>query len=164
MLRWLPPLPDRPMRLPLHLLPLIFAVACFGSDVKDVDDFGDDGSDGSSDGADGGGDGADGGGGPWQGGQSAGGELVVDFADGSNIGVWTIDGVTADCSGCRFALDADFYGSLSDFTRRVEAGADGYVYTDSGEYWGYGGVTGNGSAAWTTYDAGDYAYAGTFSY
>ena len=152
------------MRQPLRLLPLVSLLACFGSDVKDVDDFGDDGSDGGSDGADGGGDGADGSNGPWEGGRSVQGEMAIDFADGSNIGVWDIDGGALDCSACRFAFEADFYNSDVEFTRALEADATGYVYTEYGEYWGYGGVTGNGSGAWTTYSADNYLYTGTFTY
>ena len=90
-------------------------------------------------------------------------------ADGSLVGCWDVSGEIIDCGGCRFGFDADFTVSggdlASDFSRQVEWNTDGYVYTDGGEYWGYGSAQG-GNAYWTTYDASvsGYSYYGLVTY
>ena len=162
------------MHNPLHLIPLFFAVACFGSDVKDVDDFGDGGDGGSSssdsgrwDGTDGR-DGGDGGDGTTSAGAAVSGATSVSFPDGSRIGTWSIAGTTVDCGSCRLGFSGDFepLDGGSDFSRIVECDSQGYVYTDRGEYWGYGDTDGRGHAGWYTYDSSSsgYYYYGYVNY
>ncbi len=91
------------------------------------------------------------------------------FTDDALVGSWAVSGQTIDCGGCLFGFDGDFTASggdfAEDFSRQVEWDAAGYVYTDGGEYWGYGGAS-NGYAAWATYDASTsgYYYYGAVSY
>ena len=62
-----------------------------------------------------------------------------------------------------FAVTADSeFGA--DFSRDVTWDAAGYVYTDAGEYWGYGGGDGAGEASWYSYTYTNYLYYGYVNY
>jgi len=133
-------------------------VACSGKDSGDSGADGTDGADGASDGADGG---------TTAGGAVSGG-MAATFPDGSLVGDWAISGTTVDCGSCAFGFSGDFtaVSGGADFSRTVEWDSAGYVYTDSGEYWGYGGADGSGYAYWYTYDSSTsgYYYYGYVNY
>lgn len=147
-------------------LMVIFAsatLALVGCSDKDSAD--DSGAADGTDGADGTADGADG-----TAGAAVSGAMETYFADGTYIGTWSIAGETVDCGACAFGFDADFTNtdpgdSAFDISRQVEFDSAGYVYTDGGEYWGYGGAAG-GYAYWVTYDSSTsgYYYYGYVNY
>ena len=106
------------------------------------------------------------------------GALGTFFLDGSAIDEYSISGTTVACSGCLYAFDGDFTGSVSNFSASVDiadidyqyAGYDiGIVYANVGgsdNVWGYaydsGGTTivYNGIQAY--YGYADYIYYGAF--
>ena len=98
----------------------------------------------------------------------SGGFATAIVASGS-VGTWTISGETVDCGDCMFGFAGDFAVTSDsafgeDFSRQVEWDAAGYVYTDAGEYWGYGGGDGNGEASFYSYTYTNYLYYGYVNY
>ena len=98
----------------------------------------------------------------------SGGFATAIVASGS-VGTWSISGETVDCGDCMFGFAGDFAVTSDsafgeDFSRQVEWDAAGYVYTDAGEYWGYGGGDGNGEASFYSYTYTNYLYYGFVNY
>ena len=134
-------------------------VACSDKDSGSDDSGSAEGTDGTADGTDG----TDGG--P----VSVSGAFSTQIVASGDIGDWTISGETVSCGDCLFGFSGDFAVSSTsafgaDFSRQVEWDADGYVYTDQGEYWGYGGGDGAGTAAFYSYTYTNYLYAGYVNY
>ena len=85
------------------------------------------------------------------------------------VGTWSITGETISCGDCMFGFSGDFAVTAdsefgADFSRDVTWDAAGYVYTDAGEYWGYGGGDGNGEASFYSYTYTNYLYYGYVNY
>ena len=160
--------------LALSLALPLASVACFGKDDDDDDDddWGDADESGDPDrgGDSGGTDGADGGDGFSP--AAVSGRMALYMLSDSEVGYWSISGSTVDCGACLFGFEGEFEVEPDspfgvDFNRRVEwfddGEGDGYVYTNYGEYWGYGEPNGSGTASWYLYSS-SYIYAGFVYY
>lgn len=90
------------------------------------------------------------------------------IVDSGLVGSWSLMGTTVDCGACPLSFEVDFtpLGGSDPMVRTLtfRSRGDGeYVYTNQGEYWGFGFRNGFGYASWSN-DGAVYGYFGQINY